>query len=360
MNLQRLAMQNFRGLSASQIDLSAGINVFYGDNGAGKSSVIEAIHFLSCCKSFRTRVLDNLIAYDNDWLSINAIASKVESGLYHSISVRRILKKNTVLIDDTPLYRASQLSQMLPALLVCSERQRLFIAPPQERRNFLDWGLFHVKPDSINLFSKYERSLRQRNASIKNKSNADLVKSWDQELIECGQQIIGLRAWFIDKLSEILNRDYASFYGDFSFAFQYEDGCGRFHDMAQALNDGFDQDCRYGYTRFGPHRSEFEVLYSGRNIKDNFSHGQTKLLIYFLALSQAQFIYEAKGVKPWLLLDDFASDFSEDTLSKAFSVVADSGCQVFITSAIDLSKYQQKYPGIYLFHVEHGNVKKMI
>ncbi len=360
MFLQRLSIQNFRGLSASQIEFSPSLNVFYGDNGVGKTSLIEAIYFLSCCKSFRTNSIDNLTCYNQDWFFIDVVASKHQTGLQHSINVRRVKKQNRVTVDDTIIRKASILSQLLPTLVVCSERQRLFLASPQTRRNFLDWGLFHVKPNSINLFSKYERVLRQRNSAIKQGQSSDLIKTWDQELIGMGEQITQLRLWFIKELSKILNRRYSSSFGDNQFVINYDAGYGKYGNLSDAINGGFEQDCRYGYTRYGPHRSEFNVVYNDRNVKDDFSKGQIKLLVYFMVLSQAVLIEREKDIKPWLLFDDFSSDLSVDSVDMVFSSIIKSGCQVFLTSAMEFTRYVKNDPNVCLFHVEHGNIKKMI
>ena len=360
MILHKFGYNHFRGLTPSSIELSPSVNIFCGDNGAGKTSVIEAIHFLSCCKSFRTTSLEHLISYDQDWLALNAIASKQEYGLQHTINVRRTKKQNRVTIDDSAIHRSSQLSQLLPTLVVCSERQRLFLAPPQVRRNFLDWGLFHVKPESIKLFTKFDRVLRQRNAAIKNKSAPELIKNWDNEFVQFGNQISQLRTWYIKQLSHILNSSFLSSFGGGELLLNYDPGYGKYSDLAESIDSGFDQDYRYGYTRYGPHRSEFFALRNGRNVKDDLSKGETKLLIYFLVLSQAQLIFKSKGVKPWVLFDDFSSDFSPESLQIAFESICQSGCQVFLTSATNFSGQVKSDPNVYLFHVEHGNVKKMI
>ena len=360
MILHKFGYQNFRGLTPSSIELSPKINLFYGDNGVGKTSLIEAVYFLSCCKSFRTTSLEHLMSYEESWFSLNAIASKKEYGLQHSINVRRTKKQNRVTIDESNINRSSQLSQMLPTLVVCSERQRLFLASPQVRRNFLDWGLFHVKPESIKLFTKFERVLKQRNAAIKNKASADLIKTWDIEFVEYGNKIAELRVWFIQKLSQILQSSFLMSLDNSEYSLDYDFGYGKYPNLSEAISSGYDQDCRYGYTRYGPHRSDFLVLKNGRNVKDDLSKGQTKLLIYFLVLSQAKLIFESKGVNPWMLLDDFVSDFSAETLELAYNSVKQSGCQVFMTSAIDFSNQLKNDPNVYLFHVEHGKAKKMI
>ncbi len=360
MFLQRFGVQNFRGINPIGFDLSHKVNIFSGPNGAGKSSILEAIYFLSCCKSFRTTNADALIAYENEWFSLNGIASKEGSGLEHKISVRRVKKQNRAEIDETAIRKASKLSQLLPSLVVCSERQRLFISPPQVRRNFLDWGLFHVKPESINLFTKYERALKQRNAAIKSKAEEKVIKSWDFDLIDSGSEIIKLRSWFVSELVNRLNQTCRPGFKSGEFYIDYETGCGKYDSFSSALEDGFDQDCRYGFTRHGPHRSDFTASYNGHNVKDDFSRGQIKLLVFYLTLSQAYLIGRSKGVNPWLLFDDFASDFSKDLLEVAFDAMLNSGCQVFMTSADDVSNLAKKDSKNYLFHVEHGNVKKMI
>lgn len=360
MYLKELNLQNFRELNISQIELSPGINFFSGDNGAGKTSFLEAVYFLSCCKSFRTSDLDNLVAYNQEWLSVNAVAAKSDNSIDHTIAVNRVKNKSRATIDGSVVKKASQLSLLLPSLVMCSEKQRLFIAPPQTRRNFIDWCVFHVKPESINYFSKYDRALRQRNAAIKSKSSESLIKAWDVDLIESGSMILELRTNLLDKIQHSVRDLSVDGFGSLEFMFNNDIGCGRYDCLVEAIEKGFDQDLRYGFTRYGPHRFDFSVSASGRDVKDNFSRGQTKLLVFYLILAQSAQIKEFSGNNPWLLFDDFTSDFSIDLLGIALDKLSLFGNQTFITSAANAAQKQVEKNSCRLFHVEHGNVKKMI
>lgn len=360
MHLKNISLNNFRELNIPQIELSSGVNVFSGDNGAGKTSFLEAIYFLSCCKSFRTANLDNLVTYNHDWLSLTADAAKVDSPLNHAITVKRVKNKCRATVDGTVVKKASQLSLLLPSLVMCSERQRLFIAPPQTRRNFLDWYVFHVKPESINYFTKYDRILKQRNAALKSNSSAALIKAWDVDLVESGTKILELRLNLLENLQESIGKTSADGFVSTAFLFDCDVGCGRYASFAEAIEKGFDQDVRYGFTRNGPHRFDFSIIANGKNVKDDFSRGQIKLLVFYLIMAQAGQIKEFTGNDPWLLFDDFASDFSVGVLDIVLDKLANSGNQTFITSARDFAQIGKEKNNCCLFHVEHGNVKKMI
>ncbi len=360
MYLKQLSLQNFRDLNIPQIELSPGINFFSGDNGAGKTSFLEAIYFLSCCKSFRTSDLNNLVAYNQEWLSLNAIATNSDNCLEHSFVVNRAKNKSRATIDGSVVKKASQLSLLLPSLVMCSERQRLFIAPPQTRRNFIDWCVFHVKPESINYFTKYDRILKQRNAAIKAKSSESLIKAWDVDLIESGSMILQFRTDLLDKIKQSIGKLSVDSFGFDGFEIKNDTGCGRHESLEQAIEKGFEQDQRYGFTRYGPHRFDFSVMVDGRDVKDNFSRGQIKLLVFYFILAQSILIKEQTGNNPWLLFDDFTSDFSVDMLAVVMDKLSALDNQTFITSAVDVSKNSYEKNNCCLFHVEHGNVKKMI
>ena len=166
MHLSQLTLQNLRCFKDLTLDLGPGISVFYGQNGAGKTSILEAIDFLSRGKSFRSAQFSDMVQHDKQKIMVSAQLEQ-EDGSKDRLGVLRDTKETQLKCNGETVKRWSELAQRLPVLAIHPESFQLVMGGPVERRKFLDWGMFHVEPEYRKHLQMYSKALAQRNLCLK-------------------------------------------------------------------------------------------------------------------------------------------------------------------------------------------------
>ena len=187
-NIRRILIQNFRNLSHVDITPDDCVNIIFGDNGSGKTSILEAIHFLSTAKSFRTSDSLTLIKKNNTEFTTFSEITRNES--HYSIGVQKSLtNRKQIRVNDSNHAKLKELAQILPSQIVTINSYKIFTEGPKARRAFLDKGLFHVDPSFQPLWSGYQSALKQRNAALKSRYNIDEVQNWNNPISEYAEAI---------------------------------------------------------------------------------------------------------------------------------------------------------------------------
>ena len=197
MKLLSLDIYNFRNIEKAYLTFSPGLNFISGENGAGKSSVLEAIHHLSTGNSFRTRHTKKIVRYDELHLSVRA-----ELSSFSSLAIQKQnLKPTIVKINNDMVHSASELARYLPMQIIFDGLFQIIDSGPTIRRNFLDWGLFHVEPSYHQVFSHYKKALSQRNRLLKIKSSDDKsFNAWELMMVESGLALHRYRVNYLENL----------------------------------------------------------------------------------------------------------------------------------------------------------------
>jgi DNA replication and repair protein RecF len=352
MSLLQLDIEQFRCIEQARLQLSADTNLIFGNNASGKTSMLEAIFLMGTGHSFRTHQTDLLIRHgQSSFTTVGKISGKQGSEV---IGIRGAGDNKEARVNGQAARSLSELALRLPVQVIDPEVHRLLEDGPIRRRRFLDWGVFHVEHRFHDAWRRYQRALRQRNAALKSKQPLNTLRVWDQELVEQGTLVAGLRDQYLLDLRpfvmqlgrQLLNLD---------IDLEHQRGWKRQSTLEVALTDNLGRDQVRGATSVGPHRADLILKLSAMTAKDRISRGQQKMLACALILAQ-QAHRAAIGAAPaCLLLDDPAAELDVDNLGKLLAVVADIPAQLVVTS---LNKeLHQFFPRARLFHVEHGVVQ---
>lgn len=236
----------------------------------------------------------------------------------------------------------------------------LLTASPQDRREFLDWGLFHVEPNFLELWRRYSRALSQRNAALRASRPDREVKLWDSELSDTAGSLARLREQHIrllvPTLETVLNR-MANFRVDGLSVVSDRGWPGQLEDLATVLERDLQKDRQIGHTRCGPHRYDWELRISERAARKFCSAGQQKILICALLLAQVERVAE-KGTTPVLLLDDLPAELDQAHRTLVLHQLRDYGAQVFASGTeAALLDLPDDGTTTRVFHVEQGCIK---
>jgi DNA replication and repair protein RecF len=354
--INSLSITNFRNLTSVNIKPSSSFNVFYGDNGAGKTSFLEAIYFLGLGKSFRSSNINRIIQHDADSFSIFAIIEndqqQIPLGMQRSRNGSRHIK-----FDGESIQSLAPIAKQIPLLLISTMSYRFFHDGPKIRRQFLDWGLFHVEPSFYSLWQRLQRILKQRNMGLKSHLPSRDIAAWNLEFVEAAEAIDQLRVKLTTKLEPILLKQLNILMPELDFSLRYQRGWSKEESLLQLLENNFHRDNQLGYTYYGPQRADLQLLCQKVPAQDVLSQGQQKLSAYALQLSQGMLLKQETGNTPIYFIDDLPSELDNNKRVCVTKTLQSLGAQVFITG-IELEDLRPllNLNTIQLFHVEHGTV----
>lgn len=357
MALTQLNINGFRNISQASVLPADGINLIIGANGSGKSSVLEAIHYLGLGRSFRTHLTSRVVQHGEKDFTLFARCQVPASSLPIAIGLKKSKSSDTELkIDGARVERLAELPGILPLQLIHPESFTLLSGGPKLRRHFIDWGVFHVEPAFFQAWSRAKRILKQRNALLKNcKSYAELAY-WDKEFAEQGVLISCMRQAYLDKLSPMITATMADFLPEYEFDIQYHQGWDKDSNLADLLRQNFMRDRQLGYTSVGPQKADIRIRANGIPAHDILSRGQLKLAVCAMRLSQGLFLSQQSDKRCTFLIDDFSSELDDAKRKLLAQYLIRSKAQVFVT-AIDKSQVTAlTIDGCKLFHVEHGKL----
>lgn len=356
MQVTRLQIGNLRRL-AVQLRPGPGLNLITGANGAGKTSVLEALHLMAYGRSFRGRVRDGLVRTGS--AAVEVFVEWIEGGGAHTrkAGLRHTGQHWQGKLDGAPV---SQLSDLCAALAVVTFEpgsHALVVGGGEARRRFLDWGLFHVEPDFLPLWRRYARALKQRNAVLKSGTRDPQLDAWEQEMATSGETLSGLRQRYLEQLQPQLSATVAELAPELGTAtLVFQPGWRRGElSLADALLLARSRDLGAGFTSVGPHRADWRIDYGSLPAREALSRGQAKLTALAVLLAQARHYAQARGEWPVIALDDLASELDRPHQLRVLQSLVDSGAQVFLTGTEPPAALMAvSNAEITLFHVEHG------
>ena len=354
--LTSLFLDGVRNLKQTTLELGPNLNILYGENGAGKSSVLEAIHILSTGRSFRTRHIKNIIQHQQQAVTVSGVVSSADSET--RIGIEKSPQKTTARLNRAPVQTISDLSKVLPLVVLHPSSYTLLTGEPAKRRAYLDWGAFHYDADFLSHWRAYNRVLEQRNAALRALSSAPQILLWDDQLIEHGIAVHEARECYLEQL----NLTIPGLQEDLGFEYQincsYRSGWGEHAEFAVALSEGLQRDRQLKYTYSGPHRGDLVVRLDKHKADAVASRGQLKLTTLLLKLAQAVQYRQTSATECLLLLDDLSSEFDEKHLEQITKTVLASGSQCLITTVNPESIPNNMGSAVEMFHVEQGKIIK--
>ncbi len=359
MALLTVAVRDFRNIAAADLAFSPQLNLITGANGAGKTSLLEALYFLGRGQSFRTSHPTTLIREGAEALLVRGTVSDPHGGTV-AVGVQRDRQTLLVRMGGQPLRQLTRLITLLPFQILNPDSHLLLEGGPRHRRRFLDWGVFHVEPGFYPTWQRYTRALRQRNAALRTRLAVAEVRLWDDELIQAAEALDQQRRAYLEALMPVLDRYVGQLVDLAGFAWDYRPGWSRRQTFAEALEESLEGDRRQGFTRLGPHRADVMPTVDGIAAQERVSRGQQKQLVAALMLAQAE-VYRLRRGRPRIfLVDDLASAMEPEHRQRVLAALRALEVQVFVTAIEDTALEAADWPAQRRFHVEHGQIREVV
>lgn len=361
MSLLALQITQFRNFSALQFQAHPAFNIICGENGSGKTSLLEAIYYLAHARSFRTSRHQRLIQHEQDDFILHAKVTDAEHTF--SLGMQRNRQADLLLrLNGAANCKLAEFAGLLPVQLLTPDSFRLFFGGPKERRQFFDMGVFHVEQHFFSVWQQFSRILKQRNALLKQSRRYDQqFEYWDTQFVELAWQLQQLRADYIALLTNEYRLLTAGNTLLADIELQLQPGWPeKIQDSAalqQLLVQSFAQDIRQGFTFYGPQKADLKLRKAGLPVEEVLSRGQLKVLLFALKVAQNNVIGNSGRKQPLLLIDDLASELDTGSTQIVFDYLTNINSQVFIT-AINADQVSPFIPVSHrqMFHVKQGQI----
>ena len=333
--IKKLKVHTLRNLEQLSIQFHPKFNLIHGENGCGKTSILEAISFVGLGRSFRTRQSQRLIKHGKEKLSVYAeLLMPGGEGKKVGVEWNKATKPPlTVSLGGDRFYSASVLAENLPIQVFNQDSLLLIDGGPKYRRQYVDWGVFHSDKEHAIRCQKYQQLLRQRNAGLKRGFSQRDLKVWDEELIRTGSMInskrLVLLSELIPKTHELL-ADY--FLPEATIELSFRQGWPDEQDLASAMASNFIKDRQDGNTQYGPHKANLRISINGQPIEHVLSRGQLKLFVFLLQIANVSRLQEQQNKKAVFLVDDLASELDFQGRKKVIEILARTQCQTVFTA----------------------------
>jgi len=357
MSLDSVHVENFRCIEKAELVLHERCNLISGENASGKTSLLEAIFFLGRGRSFRTAKADALIRKGSSALQLTGRVSR--DGVSRPLGLRYGRDGIEARYAARPVVSLADLATILPAQAIDPDVHRLIEGGPLERRRFLDWGVFHVEPSFVEHWRRYQRALRQRNAALKSGAAPSLVRAWDPELSEAGELVASARARYLAALKPHVSAASGRLLGG-RLEIDLMQGWSSERSLRESLDAAWPRDRERGLTHPGPHRADVVVRFEDAPARDRVSRGQQKLAASALLLGQLRCDAELGSSVAALLVDDPAAELDSSNLERLLREVVSLPAQLFVTALDPRNAALSSLPEGHRFHVEHGQVSRLI
>lgn len=357
MTISRLEIANVRNLQSVSLLPHPQLNLFVGQNGSGKTSVLEALHLLGLGRSFRSGRVRRLI--NDDASACTVFAAFAEGG---SAGIQRASNgESEFRLDGRGNINLADIAHRLPLSLLDPASFAEMQEGSKPRRAQLDWGVFHVEHRFYPAWVRYQRALKQRNSLLRS-GNIQPFESgvWDRELAESAALLHGFREAHLAAWGPVWEAVVAGFLPGFALSLDYVPGWDVAQPLDALLAESWERDLERGHTQIGPHRADLRIKLGTAAADEVLSRGQLKLALCALKLSQITVLRDA-GIRSLILIDDLASELDAGARSRLLAYLAGTGAQTFIT-AIEaegvLPDLEARQQGFRMFHVEHGTIRE--
>lgn len=353
MHIKRIYLKNFRNYSEQEIILENNINIFFGENGEGKTNVLESIFLCSIGKSFRTKKEKELIKFNEEKAIIEIEYKKID----RDGKIKIVLgPKKEIYINEIKVKRLSQLLGNINVVLFSPDDINILKNGPSNRRRFLNILISQLKPKYLYILNLYLKALEQRNnylrqIKLENKDRK-MLEIWNEKIAEYGIEVYKYRAEFIEKILEKINKIHREITDDKELIkIKYSSDCKCKEKFLEILKKNENIDIIKGYTSNGIHRDDFTIYINDKQVNVYGSQGQHRTVILSLKLAELEIISDEIGEYPILLLDDFMSELDQKRRNNFINHIENTQIFITCTEKIDISKSKPV-----LYKVENGKI----
>ena len=355
MALKTLLVQNLRIIEQLHISLARDANVFIGENGAGKTSILEAVDILSRGRSFRERRIHPLLRTQASDLIVSGKLNFAEGDIH--LGIQKSTKQTTLHVNQEKVASVSIHASKLPVVSIHPDSHQLIQGGARYRRNYLDWSTFHVKPAFLQHWRDYSKCLRQRNKALREQCSSNDLAVWTERLSAYGANVDRARSEIFDQLKPIFDEYSRILLPEEEVDVEYYRGWSDSPTLEQALAEMLSQERQSKTTRLGAHRADLRLFLNQQEAAATASRGQQKLIAASLLLAQIEYAQKANSQKCVVLLDDIRAELDQEHARALMAALQNLGCQVLIT-AIDRQQLElDGWQSTKLFHVKQGKCK---
>lgn len=325
MILTELSIINYKNIAQAELNLSPKINCFIGNNGMGKTNLLDVVYYLSFCKSYTNPVDSQIIKHDADFCILQGKYTFEDSSEEEVYSAIRRRQKKQFKRNKKEYERLSDHIGLIPLVMISPADSELIMGGSEGRRRFMDIAISQFDKDYLRALVRYNKALQQRNALLKNEEefiDNILLELWEGQMVDDGTLIHKKRAEFIQRLTPIFNNYYARVSGSaetvsFNYFSQLNDG-----DFNSKMKSNRQRDIAIGHTTTGIHRDELEMLLEGYPIKKVGSQGQNKTYFVSLKLAQFKYLLDTGDTTPILVLDDIFDRLDSSRVEEIIKLVS--------------------------------------
>lgn len=329
--LQRLVFNGLRNLAPLDCHIDGKTLLITGNNGSGKTALLEGIALLSSGRSFRENRLQRCQQWQAPQLTLYA---EIENRLGHQrLGWQREKQQTTLRLNGESAPNQAMLAQQLPVQAFSPESQDLLTQGPNERRRFMDWGAFYHEPSFLNAWRHYQHALKQRNHALRQQRPDREIMLWHKPLLEAALQVHNIRLHYLNALAETAQPILTQVSDGLEFIrLDYHAGWDNEQDLLSLWQNQLPHDRQLGYTQAGPHRADLKLRLHERDALSVLSRGQQKLLALSLLLAQSQHLRQAFAETPILLLDDLAAELDQEHQQRVLTLLPQLGAQTILTA----------------------------
>ena len=366
MILRKLSILNYKNIREATLELSPNMNCFIGRNGMGKTNVLDAVYYLSFCRSASNPIDSQVIRHEEPFCIIEgeyADEKMPEDVLLISVGMKRGQKKHFKR-NKKEYKRLSEHIGLIPLVVVSPSDTLLIEGSSEERRRLMDMVIAQYDRTYIDALSRYNNALQQRNTLLKVEDQEPdplLLQLWEEQMAEAGEQLFQKRAAFVDELIPVFQTYYNHISnGQETVGLRYVSHCQR-GPLLEVIQRDRHKDLAVGYSLHGIHRDDLEFTLDGHPMRREGSQGQNKTYVIALKLAQFDFLKRtASQTVPLLLLDDIFDKLDAQRVEQIVRLVSgDNFGQIFITDTnrdhldqiLRTSSLDYK-----IFHVDNGEI----
>ncbi|WP_166422463.1 DNA replication/repair protein RecF [Paraglaciecola sp. 20A4] len=363
MKLDVVQISNLRNLQDVVLKPSHSVNFILGKNGSGKSSILEAIHYLGFGRSFRTAKHKHVIQNQAHSFTVYCECSEQDTRQRLGLS-RDVNDGVNVSINGFKSNKISELVSKLPVQIFTPQSSDILLGAPKLRRKYLDWCLFHVEHSFLICSNSYSKLLKHNNALCRKHqmgyANPQRVY-WTELLAKYANELTNFRNQIMSSLIPLINSNLTHFLPEFCVEISYYRGWEKGLNISEALDKSADRDYRNGFISVGPHKADVRFRIDGKPAHEVLSRGQLRMLVAALQLATTQCLMSYTEKTCIFLLDDVGAELDAAKREVFIDKLLESNTQLFVTAIEEhqlefIDKYQNKK----LFHVEHGQVREEI
>jgi DNA replication and repair protein RecF len=369
MYIRELSVLNYKNFGEATLTFSRKVNCFIGNNGVGKTNLLDAIYYLSFCKSYFNNPDAQNIRHSEDFFALqgryelNNAKEEIHCGFKNG-------QKKKIRRNKKEYERFSEHIGLLPLVMISPADSVLIQGGSEERRRFMDSVISQYDRTYLEWLVKYNRALQQRNILLKyyaghSSVDPDIFAIWDEQLLSLGQKIHLKRGQFLEELLPVFQKYYNLISGgnevvSLEYGSQLND-----REFADLLSESFARDRIVQYTTTGIHKDDLDLKLGGHPIKRLGSQGQNKTYLIALKFAQFDFIRSLNKIKPILLLDDIFDKLDSGRVEEIVKLVADDHFgQIFITDTnrehLDGILREVGGEDFKIFVVENGKINDII